>query len=138
MAGMSESSEPSSPVVPPAAGAAESSAAPAAGLPGIENFVPRKDPAVTARFFAALGNVQRWQMVRILADGRAMSATMVGKVLKRDFDMVSKHLRVLRRAGVVRSQRGEDRRVELFYIDAANRPEPGVLEWGSVRLTVSA
>ncbi len=133
---MSESSEPSSPVVPPATGAADPSPA-AAGLPGIENFVPRKDPAVTARFFAALGNVQRWQMVKILADGRAMSATMVGKVLKRDFDMVSKHLRVLRRAGVVRSQRGEDRRVELFYIDATNRPEPGVLVWGSVRLTIS-
>lgn len=105
-------------------------------LPGIPNFVPRKDPAVTARLFAALGNEQRWEMVRKLADGRAMSATHMAKALKRDADMVSKHLRILRRAGVVRSQRGKDERMKLFYIPVENRPEPGVLAWGSVRVDV--
>ena len=103
-------------------------------VPGIPNFVPRKDPAVTARFFAALGNEQRWEMVRKLADGRAMSATHMAKALKRDADMVSKHLRVLGRAGLVRSQRGDDERMKLFYIPAENRLEPGVLVWGIVRV----
>ena len=65
-----------------------------------------------------------------------MSATHMAKALKRDADMVSKHLRVLRRAGVVRSQRGDDERMKLFYIAAEHRPEPGVLVWGSVRVDV--
>ena len=73
----------------------------------------------------------------MLADGRAMSATDVAAILKRDFDGVSKHLRILRAAGVVRSQPGADRRVLAFDIPEANRPEPGVLVYGFIRLTVS-
>ena len=107
-------------------------------MPGIPDFVPRRDPLVTARFFAALGNVQRWEMVKRLADGRAMSATHMAKALKGGADMMSKHLRVLRKAGVVRSQRGDDERMKLFYIAAENRPQPGVLEWGSARIDNAA
>lgn len=75
-------------------------------------------------------------MIKMLADGRALSATDVARVLKRDFDGVSKHLRLLRRAGVVQSRRGTDRRLELFFIPEANRPEPGILVWGFVRLDI--
>ena len=85
-------------------------------------------------FFAALGSPWRWRMLKMLADGRALSATDVSRAMKRDFDGVSKHLRVLRQAGVVHSQKGMDRRLELFYIPQENRPEPGVLQWGFVRL----
>lgn len=95
-------------------------------------------PRSTAHlFFAALGNPLRWEMVKMLADGRAMSATEVARVLKRDFDGISKHLRVLRSAGVVRSRPGDDQRVVVFEIPEANRPEPGVLVYGFIRLTLS-
>ena len=129
-------SEPEQPLPTAEAGQSSPVETPGSGetVPGIPNFVPRKDPVVTARFFAALGNEPRWEMVRKLADGRAMSATHMAKALKRDADMVSKHLRVLRRAGVVRSQRGDDERMKLFYIPAENRPEPGLLVWGIVRV----
>lgn len=93
-----------------------------------------EQPSTAPGFFSAMGNPWRWQMVKMLADGRALTATDVAGVLKRDFDGVSKHLRILRRAGVVRSRRGADRRLELFFIPQANRPEPGILEWGMVRL----
>lgn len=73
----------------------------------------------------------------MLADGRAMSATEVAGVLKRDFDGISKHLRVLRSAGVVRSRPGDDQRVVVFEIPEANRPKPGVLVYGFIRLTLS-
>lgn len=52
----------------------------------------------------------------MLAGGRALTATDV--------------------AGVVLSRRGEDRRLERFFIPQANRPEPGILEWGIVRLDI--
>lgn len=55
-------------------------------------------------------------------------------MLKRDFDGVSKHLRVLRSGGVVRSMTGKDRRLIYFYIPRANQTEPGLLDYGTVRL----
>ncbi len=73
----------------------------------------------------------------MLADGRAMSATDVAGILKRDFDGISKHLRILRAAGVVRSRPGEDRRVAAFEIAEANRPEPGVLVYGFICLSLA-
>lgn len=59
-------------------------------------------------------------------------------MLKRDFDGVSKHLRVMRTAGVVRVIQGEDRRVLFFGIPAVNQPEPGLLDYGMVRLDLRA
>ena len=66
-----------------------------------------------------------------------MSATDAARILKRDFDGVSKHLRVLRAAGVVHSRAGDDQRVVVFEIPEANRPEPGVLVYGFIRLSLS-
>jgi predicted transcriptional regulator len=103
-------------------------------LPPSRPFSKVEQPSTAPLFFAALGNARRWGMVKMLADGRALTATDVATAMKGDFDGISKHLRILRRAGVVRSQRGQDRRVELFYIPAGNRPESGVLQWGIVRL----
>lgn len=104
--------------------------------------VPKTEAAAKPRstahlFFAALGNPLRWEMVKMLANGRAMSATEMAGILKRDFDGVSKHLRILRAAGVVRSQPGVDRRVLAFDIPEVSRPEPGVLVYGFIRLTLS-
>jgi predicted transcriptional regulator len=66
----------------------------------------------------------------MLAGGQALSASQVASALKRDFDGVSKHLRLLRAAGVVASRPGEDQRFELYYIPAAYRPQPGVVDYG--------
>ncbi|MCP5550344.1 MAG: winged helix-turn-helix transcriptional regulator [Akkermansiaceae bacterium] len=82
------------------------------------------------RLLAALGNSLRWQIFRLLADGRALSATAVAKHFGRDFDGVSKHLRLMRRTGVLASRRGRDRRQELFHIPAARRATPGVIDYG--------
>ena len=77
-------------------------------------------------------------MVKLLVKHGAMSATQVAGLLKRDFDGVSKHLRVLREAGVVRSVAGKDRRLAFFAIPAVNQPEPGLLDYGTVRLDLRA
>ncbi len=101
--------------------------------------VPRSQPASSApKFFAAMGNPLRWKMVKMLADGRGRTATDVAAVLKRDFDGISKHLRVLRAGGVIQSRRGEDRRLEVFFIPEAHRPQPGVLQLGFVRMDLTA
>jgi len=83
-----------------------------------------------AEAFAALGNPLRWSIYQMLADGRALSASQVAAVVKRDFDGVSKHLRVMRAAGVLASKRGEDRRLELYHIPETIRRADGVADLG--------
>jgi len=90
-----------------------------------------------ADFFAAMGSAVRWPVIQMLASGKAMTATEVAAALRRDFDGVSKHLRILREAGVVASKEGDDRRQILFYIPAENRPEPGILDYGFCRIRIA-
>lgn len=106
------------------------SAVSAAGTKGL-------DPATV---FAALGNPLRWCIYQMLVDGRALSASEVAAVVKRDFDGVSKHLRVMRAAGVLASKRGEDRRLELYYIPETIRRADGVADLGFcvIRLPVAS
>ena len=47
-----------------------------------------------------------------------------------DDDGVSKHLRVMRAAGVLASKRGEDRRLELYHIPESIRRVDGVVDLG--------
>ncbi|MBE7496240.1 MAG: winged helix-turn-helix transcriptional regulator [Verrucomicrobiaceae bacterium] len=116
---MNDAAPPS--IVPGAHGTTQlTSATPAAGAKGL-------DPA---KAFAALGNPLRWSIYQMLADGRAMSASEVAAVVKRDFDGVSKHLRLMRAAGVLVSKRGEDRRLELYYIPETIRRADGVADLG--------
>ena len=96
--------------------------------------MPSNAASTAPSFFAALGNPVRWELLKLLADGKTMSASQCAMELKRDFDGVSKHLRLMRTAGVIRSQPGEDLRLQMFYVPAENRPEPGILQWGIVRL----
>jgi predicted transcriptional regulator len=49
-------------------------------------------------------------------------------VLGRGFDGVSKHLRLLREAGVIFSQPAKDRRFELYYIPQSIRRADGVFD----------
>jgi DNA-binding transcriptional ArsR family regulator len=87
-----------------------------------------------AKFFAALGNPLRWMMVKLILQRGPQTATDLAALLKRDFDGISKHLRVLRAGGVVQAMSGQDRRLIYFYIPKANQPEPGVLDYGKLRL----
>ena len=57
-------------------------------------------------FFTALGNPIRWELVRLMAGGRMICARDCAKALGREFDGVSKHLRLLGGAGVVWSKPG--------------------------------
>ena len=118
-----------SPVSDASGAKSAASAVPVAGAKGL-------DPATA---FAALGNPLRWSIYQMLADGRAMSASEVAAVVKRDFDGVSKHLRVMRAAGVLASKRGEDRRLELYYIPETIRRADGVADLGfcAIRLPVA-
>lgn len=118
-----------SPVSDASGAKSAASAVPVAGAKGL-------DPA---KAFAALGNPLRWSIYQMLADGCALSASEVAAVVKRDFDGVSKHLRVMRAAGVLASKRGEDRRLELYYIPETIRRADGVADLGfcAIRLSVA-
>ncbi len=80
--------------------------------------------------FAALGNPLRWEILKMLADGRGLSASQVAAAVKRDFDGVSKHLRIMRAAGVLTSKRGEDRRLEMYSIPESILRADGVVDLG--------
>lgn len=87
--------------------------------------------------FAMLGNDLRWQMVRMLAGGGTRTASDLAAELGRDFDGVSKHLRLMREAGVLASQPGEDRRHTHYFIPAEFRHETGILDFGVCRVRVA-
>ncbi len=91
---------------------------------------PAKPAPNPADFFAALGNPLRWEMVKMMAGGKAVSASDVAEALGRNFDGVSKHLKVLLEAGVVEMSLGEDRRFWMYSIPASVRRADGVLDYG--------
>lgn len=87
-------------------------------------------PLDQEKVLAALGNKLRWQMFRMLADGTAMHSAEVAREFKRDFDGISKHLRILRSAGLLRSHRASDRRVTAYFIPAEFRRQAGEIDLG--------
>ena len=88
------------------------------------------------KVLAALGNKLRWQMFRMLSGGTPMHAAMVAKKFDRDFDGISKHLRILRSAGLLRSRRATDRRVEQYFVPAEFRQVEGHVELGFCLLRI--
>lgn len=88
------------------------------------------------KVLSALGNELRWEMVKLLADGSALHAAAVARHFDRDFDGISKHLRILRSAGVLKSRRSEDRRVEQYFLPNAYRQTPGQIDLGFCLLRV--
>lgn len=73
-----------------------------------------QDSANRARIFAALGDETRLQLVIRLSGGRPRSISQLTEGSKLTRQAISKHLGVLRRAGMVRSTRaGRERRFEL-------------------------
>ena len=82
------------------------------------------------KVLSALGNALRWEMVKLLADGSALHAAAVARHFDRDFDGISKHLRILRSAGVLKSKRSQDRRVEQYYVPNDFRQIHGQIDLG--------
>jgi hypothetical protein len=97
--------------------------------------LPKLDP-VAAMF--ALGSAFRWPIIRMLADGRELSITEGAKVAGCTVVNFSKHLGVMLKGGVVDCRQGEDRRQTIFYIPAARRQVPGVINYGFCKLEVNA
>jgi DNA-binding transcriptional ArsR family regulator len=104
--------------------------APVAGPPASAGTVKPAKTIHPAKAFAALGNPLRWEILKMLAEGRGLSASQVAARVKRDFDGVSKHLRLMREAGVLTSMRGEDRRLELYHIPESILRADGVVDLG--------
>lgn len=77
-----------------------------------------------------MGNPLRWQLVKLMVTGRPISASAAAEAVQREFDGVSKHLRVLRKAGVITSSAGTDRRYEMYHIPDHVRRADGVLDYG--------
>ncbi len=72
---------------------------------------PESDPA---RIFAALGDTTRLKLVQTLSDGQARSIIRLSGDFRLSRQALSKHLRVLEGAGLVRSQRvGRESRFSL-------------------------
>lgn len=109
----------------------QASSSPAPGAGTLEALKP-------ADFYFALGSEVRWAIFELLADGKPRRAVDVAAVLQRDFDGVSKHLRLMREAGVVSVVPGEDRRYVWFAIPSRYRREPGVLDYGLCTIRVKA
>lgn len=87
--------------------------------------------------FSALGSKVRWPIIQLLADGTPRTATDVASALHRDFDGVSKHLKLMAEAGVVLSEPGDDRRYVFFSIPPEKRREAGVLDYGICTVRVA-
>ena len=61
----------------------------------------------------------------------------VAGVVGRDFDGVSKHMRLLREAGLLEGRLGEDRRFLFFYMPERYRRQPGWLDFGICTVRMS-
>ena len=90
-----------------------------------------------AELFALLGGRGRWPIIRLMADGKPRTATDVAGVVGRDFDGVSKHMRLLREAGLLECRLGEDRRFLFFYMPERYRRQPGWLDFGICTVRMS-
>lgn len=110
-------------------------AAPVSTLPPVAATMA---PAISQEFFdrpmkllAALSDGTRWGIVRLLAGGEARSVQEVAAALKRDPDVVSRHLKVLSDVSVVAvaAVPGADGRKQFYAVperfrrrDEAGRP----------------
>ena len=95
--------------------------------------LPKLDP-VAAMF--ALGSEFRWPIIQLLADGREMNISQGAAVSGCTAVNFSKHLGVMVQAGVVECKQGADRRHTIFYIPAARRQVPGVIDYGFCKVDV--
>ena len=80
--------------------------------------------------FGALASEFRWAVLQWLAAGPPRTASEVASAFRREFDGVSKHLRLMRDVGVIGGEVGEDRRETVYSIPAVFRATPGLIDYG--------
>lgn len=80
--------------------------------------------------FFALGSEVRWPIVKLLADGSEKNISDIRAVVGSTAENISKQLRMMVVAGVLENRPGADRRQSVFFIPAARRATPGVLDFG--------
>ncbi len=96
-----------------------------------------QDLLALAPLLGAIGDSSRWAILSALSDGQPRMVVELANLLDRSQDSVSKHLKVLKNAGVVvTGQAG------MYRIPARFFPEPGkpLLDFGflTLRLDVKA
>lgn len=101
----------------------------------VVQLVTNLDPVAV---FGALASEFRWAVLQLLAANQPMSASAVAGAFRRQFDSVSKHLRVMRAAGVLGCETGEDRRESVYFIPAVFRATPGVIDYGVCQIRLPA
>ena len=78
---------------------------------------------------AALGNKLRWEMMGMMADGKTLTAREASRTLRQDVNTIMKHLRLLRRLGLIEAiSSDQDARYLFYYIPERWRPQPGVFD----------
>jgi len=89
-------------------------------------------PPSPSRIFFALGSQERYEMMQLLADGQPRPVREIASAVRRKFNGVSKHLAILRSAGLLESctPEGADARTSWYQLPAAFRATPGVLDFG--------
>lgn len=89
--------------------------------------MPKLDAAQT---LAILGTPLRWQLMQMIAASGPQSANELATALKLNFNNVSKHLRILRDAGLLEIAPGEDRRFVLYSVPEVFKRAAGELDFG--------
>ncbi len=70
--------------------------------------------------------------MKMMSDGSMLTANDASMVLRRDVDTVMKHLRLLRRLGLIQAKAGQnDARYLYYYIPEQWRRRPGLLNYGA-------
>lgn len=87
------------------------------------------------KLLTAISHSGRWRMLRALCTGEGMTVTQLAGDLGISVDMSSKHLKMLKDAGLV-----ERKRNRLYILTAAYQPVPGepLLDYGHCVLRLDA
>ncbi len=97
-------------------------------------------PAVDPRtLFSTLTHPIRLKLLKLMADGRMITATEAASIMHRDIDIVIQHLRILKNAGLLSWKQSEqDARFLFYYLKPEWRPQPNVLDFGFCKVDLSA
>lgn len=83
-------------------------------------------------FTTVIGDATRWRILAELSKGQSLMVLEIARAIGRSATVVSKHLKVLRVAGVVEVGRGR-----MYQIVGPYRIESGILEFGYGRLRMA-
>src|SRR5437667_10283055 len=102
----------------------------AAPTPSVQ--APRVDPRT---LFYVLSHPIRLKLLKLMADGRMLTATEAASLMHRDIDIVIQHLRVLKNAGLLDWKPSEqDARFLFYYLKPECRAQPAVPAFGSSKV----